>query len=198
MLLRRSGLLVGVCTAVAIMGQRAAEAAEAKVLDLLKVGSTATDVEFQPLEGKTAVKLSELTAKGPVVLVVLRGWPGYQCPICFRQMGDLRKHAEEFMELGATVVLVYPGPAEALSQHAKDFLKGTELPEPFLYVVDPDYAFTNLYQLRWDEPRETAYPSTFVLDEDRVIRFRKISTSHGDRARAADVVAAVKEIRSGR
>lgn len=167
-------------------------AQDAKVLDFMKVGDQAPDVEFQPLAGDEKIKLSNLNEEGPVVLVVLRGWPGYQCPICFRQMGDLVRQREALQQAGATVVLVYPGPADELSERAQEFLKDTSLPEPFIMVVDPDYAFTNLYHLRWDEPRETAYPSTFVIDQDGKIAFRKTSFSHGDRAKTDDVLDAVK------
>jgi hypothetical protein len=36
----------------------------------------------------TLAILSTELAHGPVVLVMLRGWPGYQCPFCTRQFGD--------------------------------------------------------------------------------------------------------------
>lgn len=62
-------------------------------------------------------------------------------------------------------------------------------------MVDPEYSFTNLYELRWDAPRETSYPSTFVLDSKRTVKFRKISQSHGDRAPTNEILAALKEIR---
>jgi len=167
-----------------------------KLLELLKLGDTAKDVEFQPLEGEEKVKLSALTKEGPVVLVVLRGYPGYQCPICSRQVAELRGKAEEFVKLGAKVVLVYPGPgpAESLKKLAQEFLRETELPKPFTMMVDPEYAFTNLYELRWNAPQETSFPSTFVLDTKRVVKFRKISTSHGDRAATKDVLATLAEL----
>ena len=188
MVCRRSAILVP-WFAVAVFASVAhVSAQQEKELDFLKVGNTAPNFAFQPLTGEEKIKLSGLTESGPVVLVVLRGFPGYQCPICFRQMGELVKHAEDFQRLGAKVVLVYPGPSADLELRAKEFLKEMQLPEPFVFVVDPDYAFTNLYHLRWDEPRETAYPSTFVLDLDRVVRFRKTSFSHGDRAKTDDVI----------
>jgi hypothetical protein len=56
-------------------------------------------------------------------------------------------------------------------------------------VIDPDYKFTNKYGLRWDEPKETAYPTTFLIDHSETVLFRKISHSHGDRTIAADVLA---------
>ena len=55
-------------------------------------------------------------------------------------------------------------------------------------MIDPDYAFTNLFHLRWDEANETSYPSTFVLDPQLVVKFRKTSFGHANRAKAADVL----------
>ena len=42
------------------------------------------------------VELRRLVTNRPVVLVVLRGWPGYQCPICTRQVHDFATDAAEF------------------------------------------------------------------------------------------------------
>lgn len=165
-----------------------ANAQHEQVLDFLKIGDTAPDVELQPLATKEKIKLSTLAEKGPVVLAVLRGYPGYQCPACSRQLGDLVQHAADFERLGATVVLVYPGPAAELNERAEEFLQGTTLPENFLLALDPDYAFTNLFHLRWDEASESSYPSTFVLDPKLVVRFRKTSFAHANRAKAADVI----------
>ena len=41
------------------------------------VGDTASDFALSTMDGKQ-VRLSELTAKSRVVLIVLRGYPGYQ------------------------------------------------------------------------------------------------------------------------
>ena len=114
MVCRRSAILVP-WFAVAVFASVAhVSAQQEKELEFLKVGNTAPNVAFQPLTGEEKIKLSSLTESGPVVLVVLRGFPGYQCPICFRQMGELVKHAEDFQRLGAKVVLVYPGPSADL------------------------------------------------------------------------------------
>ena len=143
---------------------------------------------------KQAVRLSDLTAKGKVVLVVLRGWPGYQCPICDRQVQDFIKSESEFAEAKARVVFVYPGPADDLKAHAKEFAdwKGKQWPKEFLYVLDPDYSMVNTYNLRWDAPRETAYPSTFVLDGKGIVRSAKTSKSHGGRTKASEVLEEVR------
>jgi peroxiredoxin len=157
-----------------------------------KVGDTAPDFELETLDG-ARLKLSALSQQGPVVLVVLRGYPGYQCPVCTAQVGDLLGKSRQFQAARSRVVLVYPGPSEELKNRAAEFVRGKSLPENFDLVLDPDFAFTASYGLRWDAPNETAYPSTFVLDENRVVRFAKISRSHGGRAKASEVIDALSK-----
>ncbi|MCA9103534.1 MAG: peroxiredoxin family protein [Pirellulales bacterium] len=156
------------------------------------VGDTVPDFELEDLDGQP-VKLSELAKDGPVVIVMLRGWPGYQCPICSRQVGQLVGKADELAELGARVVLVYPGPADGLTARAQEFVRGNELPENFRFVTDPAYQMTAAYHLRWDAERETAYPSTFIVDPKRKVTFAKVSKSHGGRTQPDEIIAALKK-----
>ena len=158
-----------------------------------KVGDVAKDFELPVLGAKAdeKVKLSTLAGKGPVVLVVLRGYPGYQCPLCSRQFGEFLGKADDFKAAGAQLVFVYPGPADKLTQYAGDFFKGRDYPAHFTVLLDPDYAFTNAYGLRWDAKNETAYPATLVLDAKRAVAFAKISKTHAGRSTAADVLAAL-------
>ena len=155
------------------------------------VGGKAADFTLPALGGGKE-KLSRLTRTGPVVLVVLRGFPGYQCPICTRQFGELVEHADEFEAAGARVVFVYPGPSEELADRAAEFVKGVDYPGHFRILLDPDYTFTNAYGLRWDAEKETAYPSTFVLDSKRRVRFALVSSTHGGRSKVEDVLAALR------
>jgi thioredoxin-dependent peroxiredoxin len=163
--------------------------------EIPKVGDQAPDFSLKTLDDQT-VRLNELTTKGNVVLVVLRGWPGYQCPICDRQVQDFIKSKAEFAEAKAQLVFVYPGPAEDLKAHAEEFKKwkNKEWPGEYLYVLDPDYTMVNAYALRWNAPRETAYPSTFVLDNKGIVHFAKVSHTHGDRTKAADVLTEAKKL----
>ena len=50
------------------------------------------------------------------------------------------------------------------------------------------------YGLRWDAPNESAYPSTFVLDRQGIVRYALISKTHDGRATAADVLTELKKI----
>ena len=159
-----------------------------------KVGDKAPDFSLNTLDGQT-VKLSGLTAKGKVVLVVLRGWPGYQCPICDLQVHDFIAKEADFAAAKAQLAFVYPGPAEDLKAHAEEFKswKGKVWPAEYLYVLDPDYTMVNAYNLRWDAPKETAYPSTFVLDDKGTVLFAKVSHSHGGRSTASEVLDELKK-----
>ncbi len=137
------------------------------------------------------VRLATLVEQGPVVLVVLRGWPGYQCPACTAQVGELIRKSKELTAARAQVVLVYPGPSDGLKTHAEDFARGKGLPDNFHFVLDPDYAVTNQYGLRWNAPGETAYPSTFVLGAQGKVLLAKTSRTHGGRTKANEVIEAL-------
>ncbi|RYG38445.1 peroxiredoxin family protein [bacterium] len=156
------------------------------------VGDKAPAFDVRTLDRKQ-VRLAPLLKQGPVVLVMLRGFPGYQCPICTRQVGELFAQSEEFAKRKATVVLVYPGPSAELEKRAGEFVSGKEIPASFRFTIDPDFEFAKSYGLRWDANGETAYPSTFVVGLDGRVTYAKISQSHGDRAPIKAVLAALEK-----
>ena len=155
-----------------------------------QVGDMAPDFTLKTLDDQS-VRLSDLTAKSDVVLVVLRGWPGYTCPFCTKQAHDYVNNAEKLKAAGVQVVMVYPGPADDLKAHATDFLQDKDWPTNFLFVLDPDYSFTKSYGLRWDAPKETAYPSTFIISKEGKVTFAHVSKQHGDRVSSDTVLKAV-------
>ena len=154
------------------------------------VGEKAPDFVLATPEGKS-VRLSEAILKGPVVLVVLRGYPGYHCPYCNRQVQDFIQRSQGFADAGARVVMVYPGPPQDLGFKAGEFLADKKFPDNFDLLLDPGYEFTTLYGLRWDAPHETAYPSTFLIDRQGFIFFSKIVKEHGGRSTAAEILDAL-------
>ena len=168
---------------VVLIGNRLGVAADTPP----KVGDTAPKFELQSVEG-TTIKLADYAGKGPVVLVVLRGFPGYQCPICSQQVGQLLEKAEEIKSAGATVLLVYPGPSAKLIEKAKEFIKDKTIPDHFQLLVDPDYKFTNAYHLRWNASGETAYPTTLIIQPSMKVTFSKVSRSHGGRSTAKEIL----------
>ncbi len=177
---------------LSIVGQLTTSSFAAENTSPPKKGDVAPDFKLNELYSDDAVSLNEKLKDGPVVLVVLRGFPGYQCPLCSRQVGGLLQHAKSISAAGAQVIMVYPGLENQLEQRAKEFFKKHKLPENFVVVTDPDYGFTNKYNLRWDAPRETAYPSTFVIGKEGKVKHVHISKSHGNRTNPKDIVNALK------
>lgn len=150
-------------------------------------GHRAPNFSLQRLQGGI-VQLSSELAKNRIVLVVLRGYPGYQCPFCNRQAQDFLSNAKGFKDAGVRVLMVYPGAAEGLDRRASEFASDKPFPEGFDLLLDPDFRFTQLYDLRWNAPNETAYPSTFVIDQRGVVTFAKISREHGGRTTATEIL----------
>jgi len=161
-----------------------------------KVGEEAPDFELKSSSGDI-VSLEKLTTDSPVVLLVLRGWPGYQCPICSRQVSEFLAKNSAFEKAGAQLVLVYPGPLEKLSDHAKEFQEQGKwtFPKNVHYVTDPDYTFTNAWGIRWEAERETSYPSTFLISKGRRVEFATTSTAHGGRAGVAKVLEELAKLK---
>lgn len=154
------------------------------------MGDKAPEFTLSNMQG-SKMKLSDFTAKSAVVLVVLRGYPGYQCPYCTRQIQEFVSNAEAFKKQGVNVVFIYPGPPDDLPGKAAESAAGKQLPENFTLLLDPGYEFTNLYNLRWDAPKETAFPSTFLINREGKVFFAKISNSHGGRTSAAEILDAL-------
>ncbi len=152
-----------------------------------KAGDTVVDFELISVSGGK-VKLSDVAKNGPVIVVVLRGFPGYQCPLCRAQVSKFFKAADDFKQAGARVLMIYPGDADDLAAKAKQFLGSKKLPDGFQMLLDPGYGFTNSWHLRWEAPNETAYPSTFVIGKNLNVTMARVSDSHGGRTTPATVL----------
>lgn len=187
-----SALLVAT-TSIAVWSPRSATAQGPDAEKMPVKGEPAKDFRLPAIAGELSgeVQLSKVNAEGPVVLVVLRGFPGSQCPACTAQVADLVKHADEFAKKNARVLLIYPGALSQLDQRADEFLHGTQINAPLTFLLDPGFKFTNAYGLRWDAPNETSYPSTIVVDKSGKISFVTISETHRGRVSAKDVLAAL-------
>jgi len=156
------------------------------------VGETAPNFTLRSLAGGD-VTLSDVYAEGPVALVVLRGYPGYQCPACARQTHDFILNAEAFKQMGTRVLFVYPGLSDDLQSRANEFIKDKTFPPHFTLLLDSAYKFTNIYGLRWDAPNETAYPATFLIGEGGKIFHADISDSHGGRSNPLELIELLRK-----
>lgn len=140
------------------------------------------------------LQLSDEYDQGKVVVIVLRGYPGYQCPICNQQVSSLRNRARALAKEAHRVILVYPGEGTTLQRHAKQFMGSRSLPDPLVIVRDQDMKTVKEWGLRWNASRETAYPATFVLDRSGRIQWQKISDNHAGRASVEEILRQLRRI----
>ncbi len=158
----------------------------------IAVGEKAPDFELPVVGGDGFLRLSDEIRKGPVVVVVLRGYPGYQCGICNRQVSAMVSRARALGDAAERVILVYPGDVDRLDRRADEFLGSRRIPEPLVMVRDEGMAMVTEWGLRWNRPNETAYPATFVIDRNGRVRWTKVSQSHAGRSRVEEILKAIR------
>src|SRR5215469_12469558 len=155
------------------------------------IGQRAPDFTLPAIDG-SSFSLSQLTANSRLVVVVLRGYPGYQCPFSQPQFQNYVQSAAQFAALGTQVLFNYPGPnGSDLSTDAANLVGSQSLPSNVYLALDPGYAFTTLYGLRWDATNETAYPSTFLLHADSSVVFSHVGQFHSDFTPVTDMLAVI-------
>lgn len=164
----------------------------------LKKGDKAPDFEL-PVQGSDDfVRLSTLLEDGPVVVVVLRGYPGYQCSLCQQQYGSLINRARALAKATdnkpGRVVLIYPGDDKSLESRARQFIGSRKVPETFVVALDPGLEMVSEWGLRWNRTRETAYPATYVIGAGQRVKWMKVSRSHAGRATVQEILEALDDL----
>lgn len=149
----------------------------------LEVGDRIIDFELPVVGSEEYLTLSDECKQGTVVVIVLRGYPGYQCPFCSRQIGALSNRAQALAKEAHRVILVYPGKAETIEKNSERFLGSRKLPEPLVLVRDKGMEMVTEWGLRWNARNETAYPATYVFDRNARLRWHQVSKSHASTLR---------------
>jgi peroxiredoxin len=178
------------------------------VLDsALKVGDKAPDFALPDAAGKI-VKLSDLTAKGPVVITWYRGgW----CPYCNIALRGFHKALSEIRSAGASLVAISPEtPQNTMSTVQKNQLDFTVLSDrdnkvartfgiaykvPTAVVDSLKKSGRDLARLNGSDAGELPLGATYVIDTDRVIRYAFVDGNYRKRAEPADVIAALKPLK---
>lgn len=181
-----------------------------KAPERLKVGDTIEDftlpTPFSPND-TSEVTLTTLLESGPVVLTFFRGsW----CPYCRDELSDIQDRIDDFAEYGATVLAVSPEVDE------KSVELGKELELEFFVAQDENNEFARSLDLtfkldaktikkyrqyginvadsngtgKWELP----VPATYVIDQDRTIRFVFDNEDYSKRANYKKVLKVVKEL----
>jgi len=178
-------LLAGLCLVNVSVAQDATE--------LMPVGEKAINFDLPVVGGDGYIELQDEYKQGPVVVIVLRGYPGYQCSLCKQQVGALINRASRLKNEVHKVILVYPGKDEDLLRRAKQFMGSRRIPEPLVMVADPGMRMVESWGLRWNTPRETSYPATYLIKGNGRVAWKKISDSHAGRSSVEEILRELKK-----
>jgi peroxiredoxin len=188
----------------ATMEQAAQALAAAMPEPGLKVGSRAPDFSLPDAFGNST-RLSDLLARGPVILTFYRGaW----CPYCNLQLKALKESLPHFRRYHAQLVAVTPQtPDRSAGQIEKDGY-------PFPILSDLDDRVMKTYNLYFEVPEElrtlyvenfsldiAAYngegryglpvPGTFIIDRQGIIRATFADTDYTKRMEPAAIIEAL-------
>jgi peroxiredoxin len=172
----------------------------------LNVGDKAPDFDLPNANGKT-VRLSDLLQHGPVVVAFYRGgW----CPYCNLELRALQKSLAEIEKHGAQLVAISPQtPDSSLSTQQKDELqfqvlsdKHNTVARQFGIVFTLPEEIRSIYKSfghdlaarNGDDSFELPFPATYVIGQDRVIRFAFVNADYTKRAGPADILAVLREL----
>ena len=172
----------------------------------LKVGDRAPDFDLPNAAGKK-VKLSELTARGPVVVTWYRGgW----CPYCNIALRGFQKSLPEIRAAGASLVAISPEtPDNTLSTAEKDHLefevlsdRGNQVARAYGLAYPIPKVITaqmkgrlDLTKHNGDDSNELPLGATYVIDREGVIRYAFVDGDYRKRAEPSGVLAALRGLK---
>jgi peroxiredoxin len=172
------------------------------VLDkALKVGDRAPEFALPDAAGKT-IRLSELIARGPVVVTWYRGgW----CPYCNIALRGFHQSLPEIRAAGASLVAISPEtPDNSLSTAEKNHLdfdvlsdRGNKAAHAYgvaykIPAVIAGQMKGRLAKQNGDDSGELPLGATYVIDRDGIIRYAFVDADYRKRAEPSDVIAALR------
>ena len=177
--------------------------------DAIELGAQAPRFELPNQQGKS-VSLTDLLAKGPVVVTFYRGsW----CPYCNLQLRALQAKLSEIHNLGAELIAISPQvPDDSLS---KDEISAMD----FVVLSDQDAKIAAKFGVAWEVPEFMLehmrvdrkldleainngngsimpIPATFVLNQAGEITWRFVDVDYRTRSEPADIINALQKLAS--
>ncbi|MBT7409045.1 MAG: AhpC/TSA family protein [Methylococcales bacterium] len=188
------------------VGQSMQQLMESNVADnAINVGSNAPDFTLPSTQGD-AVKLSELLAKGPVVISFFRGgW----CPFCNLEFKALMDKLPEIEACNATLVTISPETMENSKATVEKFSLTYTVLSDVGNVIAKEYGLLMtvsedmrpLY-LEWgidvptangDDTYELPVPATYIIGNDGVVKYAYINKNYTSRMQPEEIIEKLKE-----
>lgn len=191
----------------AIMTAGTQELADSGILDkIIKVDDKAPDFELPSTAGGTQ-KLSDLLAKGPVVMTFYRGgW----CPYCNATLKAYDKHRIDIEASGASLIAITPEVPKKAAQTAGrnkiDFPVlsdvGNKVAEEYglVFKLNPELAelytqFLDIVEYNGDNSNTLPLSATYVIAPDGTVRYVFADPDYRKRAEPSDLIAAILQMK---
>lgn len=150
----------------------------------------ALQLEFVDRDGRK-IDVRDYKGKKYLVVVIMRGFPGYVCPYCTAQTARLIQNYDQFTQRGAEVLVVFPGE----KARAQDFAQASQTlaenkPLPFPVLLDEGLKVVEQLGIKGD----LAKPSTYILDKKGEIRFAYVGATLTDRPSVKAMLEQLDEI----
>lgn len=192
------------------VGQRRLLVETAHQRRVVRAGDEVPDVSLPEVDGGT-VRLGELLAQGPLVLIFFR-FAG--CPACNIALPHYERTLQPGLAaLGASILALSPQVPERLAEikhrHALSFPVASDLGNALARRFDIVYSFdepSRQLSLRKGKPIgevtgtgtwELPLPAAIVIDPSRIVRFADVSPDWLDRTESATILEAVRSLRRG-
>lgn len=133
----------------------------------------------------------DLTRLGkPVVVCVMRGFSGQVCIYCATQTAAIANNYRRFTDAGAEVVIIYPGPTEAVPAFVQAVQSLRKDPPPMPIGLD-----VSLLLVRGLGVEENlAKPTSLILDRDGNVAYAYVGASMTDRPSVEDLLKALAKV----
>lgn len=171
----------------------------------MAVGDKAPNFTLPDAKGQQ-VSLASLLEQGPVVLTWYRGgW----CPYCNRQLSEYQSSLADMRAMKAQLVAISPQtPDNSLSTVEKNNLEFAVLSDQgnqtagrygLAYTLPPELVERykgqlDLSKYNGDDTNRLPLTATYVIDKQGVIRYAFVNEDYANRAKVADILAALKQL----
>ena len=124
-----------------------------------------------------ALDIDEMCKKGPVLVVILRGFSGQVCLYCAAQTTAISKAIQRFEKSNIQVVVVYPGPVDAIPSFLQAVRSLANDPPPMPVALD--VSLIAVRALGIDD--NLAKPTSLIIDTKGQIRYAYVGKTIADR-----------------
>jgi thioredoxin-dependent peroxiredoxin len=191
--------------------EKAQAQAETSKLAAVTTENIAAGKKPEPIKGKKLplakyidstgelVDINQYIGKKIVVLAIMRGFASDGiCIYCTKQTSELAKNIKEINDLGAEVLVVYPGREEQIEAFVKsirEYEKSTDprFKLPFKVLLDVNQDVVRVMNIIGD----LALPTVFIVDKEGVVRYQHVGRTISDRPPVKTLLDEIKKLGGG-